>query len=639
MTTSDCWAVGNGYRDTAYQTLTEHWDGNSWAIVSSPNTDPTQNNQLYSVSCTAASDCSAVGYTSTTSSPNTYQTLTEHWDGSAWTIVAPADANPAQGHFLSSVSCVAASDCWAVGYVAIIVPSQGALTRRTLTEHWAGSAWSVVGSPNTGPTDSDLLSGVTCVAGSDCWAVGYYTATSGGPIQTLTEHWDGGAWTIVSSPNRYPATDSLLQSVTCVTASDCWGAGTGVPNSFTGPETLIEHYTVPLVPLNSVVSRKTHGSAGAFDINLPLTGVLFKDTFAYPDGNLAGNGGWMQDGPKATNPIQVSSGHAVVGPGGQDVINKLDRTYPHIDGTSIYAAFDLTVTAGSSAGDFFFHYIAGTWSDRLSAKTSGSGFVLGLQSSTADVVSYGTTVLNFNTTYRVVLTWNFIAGATNDTMSIYVNPIDPGTETNNAPYLNYAWTTAGEAEPTSITAIQLRQADQGGAGSTEKIGNLSVGSSFTGVATSNGPRGIECRSGGGNGDYELVFTFANPLTSVGNASVKSGTGSVISSVIDSSDAHNYVVNLIGVTNAQVITVSLTNVNDSTGNASSAVSASMGVLLGDTNADGSVSGADVTQTKAQAGNLVHGYPATNFREDVTLDGSVSGADVTLVKRNAGHQLPP
>ena len=39
--------------------------------------------------------------------------------------------------------------------------------------------------------------------------------------------------------------------------------------------------------------------------------------------------------------------------------------------------------------------------------------------------------------------------------------------------------------------------------------------------------------------------------------------------------------------AQVVTVSLTNVSDSTGNFSSAVSASMAVLVGDTSGNGLV----------------------------------------------------
>jgi hypothetical protein len=59
------------------------------------------------------------------------------------------------------------------------------------------------------------------------------------------------------------------------------------------------------------------------------------------------------------------------------------------------------------------------------------------------------------------------------------------------------------------------------------------------------------------------------------------------------------VNLTGVTNAQVITVSLTNVTDSLGNFSGAVSASMGVLVGDVNASGVVTSGDTNLCKAQA----------------------------------------
>ena len=151
----------------------------------------------------------------------------------------------------------------------------------------------------------------------------------------------------------------------------------------------------------------------------------------------------------------------------------------------------------------------------------------------------------------------------------------------------------------------------------------------------SGTPGIECRSGGATGNYTLVFKFANTLTSVGGASVTSGTGSVTSSNIDSSDAHNYIVNLTGVTDAQVITVSLGNVNDSAGNSSSILSASMGVVIGDTNGDGFVNSADISQTKSQSGQAV---TSSNFREDVNADGFLNSADISLVKSTSGTALP-
>ena len=151
----------------------------------------------------------------------------------------------------------------------------------------------------------------------------------------------------------------------------------------------------------------------------------------------------------------------------------------------------------------------------------------------------------------------------------------------------------------------------------------------------SGPRGIECRSGGRNGDYTLVFSFANTLTNVGGASIISGTGSVVSNNIDSSDSHNYIVSLTGVTNAQVITVSLTNVSDSAGNFSGAVSVQMGVLIGDTTGNGSVNSSDIAQTQSQSGQPV---TSSNFREDVTANGVINSSDISLVQSESGTALP-
>ena len=147
--------------------------------------------------------------------------------------------------------------------------------------------------------------------------------------------------------------------------------------------------------------------------------------------------------------------------------------------------------------------------------------------------------------------------------------------------------------------------------------------------------GIECRSGGANGDYTLVFRFSNNLVSVGDASVTSGTGSVSSSAIDAGDADQYIVNLTGVTNAQSVTVTLANVSDSAGQSGTTFSASMGVLLGDTTNSGAVNSSDISQTKSQSGQLV---TTSNFRQDVTADGSINSSDISLVKSKSGTALP-
>ncbi len=149
-----------------------------------------------------------------------------------------------------------------------------------------------------------------------------------------------------------------------------------------------------------------------------------------------------------------------------------------------------------------------------------------------------------------------------------------------------------------------------------------------------GSLGIECRSGGANGDYTLVFTFANPLTNVAGASVTSGTGTVSSSAIGS-DNHDYVVNLTGVTNTQVLTVSLVTVSDAAGHASASVPISMGVLLADVNASHRVDAADVSLVRQQT---LQPVTATNFREDINTSGRIDAADVSIARQQTLTSLP-
>ena len=146
--------------------------------------------------------------------------------------------------------------------------------------------------------------------------------------------------------------------------------------------------------------------------------------------------------------------------------------------------------------------------------------------------------------------------------------------------------------------------------------------------------GVECRSGGPNGNYTLIFTFANVLRNVADATVSSGPGAVSSSAIGG-DAHQYIVNVTGAVSGQVTTIKLTNLYDSVGNSSSAVSVSMGVLLGDTTGNRFVNSADVSQTQSQSGQPVSG---SNFREDVTANGFINSGDVSLVQSQSGTSLP-
>jgi hypothetical protein len=158
------------------------------------------------------------------------------------------------------------------------------------------------------------------------------------------------------------------------------------------------------------------------------------------------------------------------------------------------------------------------------------------------------------------------------------------------------------------------------------VGEFDVDLPLTGTA------GIECRSGGVNGNHTVIISFANavnlPANSVTVAS-QDGQAQVNSYSVNGAVV---TVNLTHVNNAQTVTISLTNVTDGTNTGN--VSVPMAVLAGDTNADRSVNSADISQTKSQSGQFVTN---ANFREDVNADGNINSADISFVKSKSGTGL--
>ena len=149
-----------------------------------------------------------------------------------------------------------------------------------------------------------------------------------------------------------------------------------------------------------------------------------------------------------------------------------------------------------------------------------------------------------------------------------------------------------------------------------------------------GTHGVECRSGGAGGAYQIVFSFVNPLSNVVSANVAKGTG-VVSSRAVGSNPREYIVNLSRVADAQTMIVVLNGVSDSAGNYSDAIATSVGVRLSDTNGDGAVNSADALQTRNASGQTTN---ANNFRADANCDGTVNSGDATMVRARSGQFIP-
>jgi len=196
-----------------WQTLTESWNGTTWSIIPSP--DPGTENGLDGVSCTGPDSCMAVG---TTDIGSFEQTLTESWNGSTWTVLPGADV-PGANDEIAGVSCGTPTSCVLVGtsYVSGISGPVGS----TLAERWNGTSWSVVPSGNQ-PGYGNDLSGVSCTSAMYCVAVGAYSLNS--QSGTLVETWNGSGFGISDSPS--PSQSFIgLDGVSCTSATDCTAVG------------------------------------------------------------------------------------------------------------------------------------------------------------------------------------------------------------------------------------------------------------------------------------------------------------------------------------------------------------------------------------------------------------------------------
>jgi hypothetical protein len=168
-------------------------------------------NQLQGVAVLSACDAWAVGFDSDDPGHLTDKSLIEHWDGTAWTVVPSPDPGSTENE-LASVRAISPANVWAVGFY------DDGVGPRTLIVHWNGTAWTKVRSPN--PANSDKLTSVRFASAKDGWAVGTF---SDGTDKTLTLHWNGKAWTKVGSPNAL--LNSSLNAVSVVSARNVWAVG------------------------------------------------------------------------------------------------------------------------------------------------------------------------------------------------------------------------------------------------------------------------------------------------------------------------------------------------------------------------------------------------------------------------------
>src|SRR5919106_2710741 len=187
IASNDIWAVGGipqGYCGSS-KAILMHWDGAAWTIVPAPaETALWYSSTRFGIAAVAANDVWTFG-----------DGEPFHWDGTEWSVVAGAQ------DFAGKAAAAAANSVWTVGSYTLYdgYDYYGPFPKAS---RWDGTTWR--GTNPQSPTENDEFAGVAAIAPNDVWAVG-----RSGQF-TLTEHWDGTNWSVVPSPNGNPNPGSHL---------------------------------------------------------------------------------------------------------------------------------------------------------------------------------------------------------------------------------------------------------------------------------------------------------------------------------------------------------------------------------------------------------------------------------------------
>jgi hypothetical protein len=250
--------------------------GVTWSVVPSINPRPAStSNTLSSVSCVSATSCMAVGETDYKS--GAVVNLAESWRRSFYLVKV---LQPGPSVALGNVSCVSSDSCFVFGLTANAITAFANWRNARVTK------WSLL----PGGNNIDLRA-LSCPAATRCVAVGF--GGQGTLRKTLVESWSGKRWSVARSPNRRPSHDyDDLNSVSCASPRFCVAVGTyglQIRTRLSSSKTLVEMWNGTRW---SVVPSRNAGLPSDFDF---LNSVAcYSPTFCIAVGSYANYGGSIE---------------------------------------------------------------------------------------------------------------------------------------------------------------------------------------------------------------------------------------------------------------------------------------------------------------------------------------------------------
>lgn len=227
VSSRDVWAVGSAGIGSTERPLAIHWDGARWHALSGPALPETQaapfNPDAIGTTLTgvAAPSAGAVWVVGTRATAGGTRPLVARWANETRTWRLMTGLSAGRDGALHAIAAASPDDIWAVGNVA---------GTRTLAEHWDGRHWRAVSMPPVSGHDVNL-SGVVALSKTDVWAVGSRGSLSDGSRRALIEHWNGTRWRVVASPQP-GAVDDALTGISAGSPSNIWAVGTTEGNDY-----------------------------------------------------------------------------------------------------------------------------------------------------------------------------------------------------------------------------------------------------------------------------------------------------------------------------------------------------------------------------------------------------------------------
>ena len=193
----------------------------------------TAQDQLPSVACASAGNCTAVGLFKNVASD--MEAFTVSSTGGTWSQANPVVfgagiQNTSRGDNLREVSCASAGNCTAVGEFKNAAGGFEAFTVSSTGGTWSQANPVVFGAGIQNTSRGDVLASVSCASVGNCTAVGEFKNAAGFDEAFMVSS-TGGTWSqamrvVFGAGLQSASPDDSLVSVSCASAGNCTAGGT-----------------------------------------------------------------------------------------------------------------------------------------------------------------------------------------------------------------------------------------------------------------------------------------------------------------------------------------------------------------------------------------------------------------------------